>query len=70
MIIVGALGHLSCKSNAQQVIKSFVTLVENKLSGHIKNIESKNCVEFLNTKVNQIFQSKGIIPQKSFLYTP
>ncbi|KAH0674692.1 hypothetical protein KY284_014877 [Solanum tuberosum] len=61
---------LSCKSNALQVIKAFISMVETQFDTSLKTIRSDNGLEFINNEATLYFQSKGIIHQKSCPYTP
>lgn len=61
---------LRSKSNALHIIKGFVVMVEKKFNTKVKTIRSDNGLEFTNNESILFFQSKGIIHQKSCLYTP
>lgn len=61
---------LSYKNNALQVIKAFLSMIENQFDTTLKIIRSDNGLEFINNEAASYFQSKGIIHQKSCPYTP
>ncbi|XP_019251305.1 PREDICTED: uncharacterized protein LOC109230239 [Nicotiana attenuata] len=61
---------LSSKSNAYQVLKGFFILVENQFGVDVKAVRTDNRLEFTNTETNMLFQSKGIIHQRTCPYTP
>lgn len=61
---------ISNKSNTLQVLKSFVSLVENQFSTTIKTIRTDNGLEFVNAETHNCLQSKGIIHQTTCPYTP
>ncbi|XP_019233596.1 PREDICTED: uncharacterized protein LOC109214159 [Nicotiana attenuata] len=61
---------LSSKSNAYQVLKGFFNLVENQFGVKVKAVRTDNGLEFTNTETNILFQSKGIIHQRTCPYTP
>ncbi|XP_075083713.1 uncharacterized protein LOC142167461 [Nicotiana tabacum] len=61
---------LSIKSNAYQVLKGFFSLVENQFGVNVKAVRIDNGLEFTNTETNMLFQSKGIIHQRAYPYTP
>lgn len=61
---------LSTKSNALQVLRSFINMLENQFNTTVKNIRSDNGLEFTSSEATQFFLDKGIIHQKSCPYTP
>ena len=61
---------LRCKSNDLQTIKAFVSLVEKQFQTKLKTIRSDNGLEFTSSEVVHLFQTKGIIHQKTCPYTP
>ncbi|XP_047270485.1 uncharacterized protein LOC124899595 [Capsicum annuum] len=50
---------LSCKNNALQVIKAFLSMIENQFETTLKIIRSDNGLEFINNEAASYFQSKG-----------
>ena len=56
---------LSTKSNAIQVLQTFVNMIENQFQTTIKCIGSDNGLEFNNNETLKFFQAKGITHQKS-----
>ena len=61
---------LSTKSNALQVLKNFVNMIENQFQTTVRIVRSDNGLEFNNNETKFFFESKGIIHQKSCPYTP
>lgn len=61
---------LSCKSNALQVIKAFLSMIENQFDTTLKIIRSDNGLKFINNEAAFYFQSKVIIYLKSCPYIP
>ncbi|XP_019260138.1 PREDICTED: uncharacterized protein LOC109238158 [Nicotiana attenuata] len=61
---------LSSKSNAIDVLKNFMSLIENQFAINIKSIRSDNGLEFTSGEATKLFQSKGIIHQRTCPYTP
>nr|XP_009795207.1 PREDICTED: uncharacterized protein LOC104241936 [Nicotiana sylvestris] len=61
---------LSSKSNAIDILKNFMSLVENQFGINIKSIRSDNGLEFTSGEATKLFQSKGIIHQRTCPYTP
>lgn len=63
--------HLLCsKSNTLQVIKAFVQLIENQFQTIIKTLRSDNSLEISSNEAVNFYQSKGIIHQNYYPYTP
>ena len=56
---------LSTKSNALQVLKNFIAMVENQFSTTVKGIRRDNGLKFTNNETHQFLLSKGIIHQKT-----
>lgn len=61
---------LNTKSNALQVLKNFINMVENQFQTTIKTTRSDNGLEFNSIEMKSFQQAKGIIHQKSCPYTP
>ena len=61
---------LSTKSNALQVLKKFIVMIENQFNTTLKNIRTDNGLEFNNNETHQFLLSKGIVHQKTCPYTP
>lgn len=59
---------LSSKTNAFQVIKAFVLLVENQFNTTIKTIRSYNKLELTNAKTSLFFGSNRIFHQRTGPY--
>ena len=58
---------LKFKSKAYDKVKSFVHMVENQFEKKVKAIRSDNGLEFL---LKVFYDAKGILHQKSCVYTP
>ncbi|XP_075104166.1 uncharacterized protein LOC142178474 [Nicotiana tabacum] len=61
---------LSSKCNVIDILKNFMSLVENQFGIKIKSIRSDNGLEFTSGEATKLFQSKGIIHQRTCPYTP
>lgn len=61
---------LSCKSNALHTIKAFFDMVEQQFNTNIKTIRTDNGLEFTSQETTSFLQSKGIIHQRTYPYTP
>ena len=61
---------LITKSNAIQVLQTFINMIENQFQTTIKCIRSDYELEFNNNETLKFFQAKGIAHQKSCPYTP
>ena len=56
---------LSTKSNDLQVLKNFITMVENQFNTTVKVIRTDNGLEFTSNETHQFLLSKWIIHQKT-----
>lgn len=61
---------LTCKSNTLEVLKTFISMVENQFNTTVKSIRTDNGLEFINTETSSFLKSKGILHEKTCPYTP
>ncbi|KAL4582814.1 hypothetical protein LXL04_007375 [Taraxacum kok-saghyz] len=61
---------LSAKSETPELIKRFITLIENQLNTKVKGIRSDNGTEFKNAVMDRFCAEKGILHQYSSVRTP
>ena len=61
---------LSAKSETPELIKRFITLIENQLNAKVKSIRSDNGTEFKNAVMDRFCAEKGILHQFSSVRTP
>ncbi|KAL4573443.1 hypothetical protein LXL04_020249 [Taraxacum kok-saghyz] len=61
---------LSAKSETPELIKRFITLIENQLNTKVKGIRSDNGTEFKNAVMDRFCAEKGILHQFSSVRTP
>ena len=61
---------LSVKSETPELIKRFITLIENQLNAKVKGIRSDNGTEFKNAVMDRFCAEKGILHQFSSVRTP
>lgn len=61
---------LKNKSQVAENFKKFIAMAENQTGNKIKKIRTDNGLEFVNDLVEKICIEKGIIQQKSCVYTP
>jgi len=58
---------MKSKSEASIKVKSFVYMVENQFEKKVKSIRNDNGLEFL---LQEFYAEKGILHQRSCVYTP
>ncbi|KAL0418446.1 UNVERIFIED_CONTAM: Retrovirus-related Pol polyprotein from transposon RE1 [Sesamum radiatum] len=61
---------LQNKAQVSSKLSSFFTSIQTKFHTHIKTIRSDNGSEFVNERCHALFQSRGIIHQRSCPHTP
>lgn len=68
--IDGAKYFLRYKSEVFNVFQNFKTMVEKQTGCKIKKLRSDNGKEYVNKRMEEYLQNKGIIHQLSAPYTP
>ena len=61
---------LKSKDEVYNCVLTFLNILLNKFSVKIKTVRSDNGTEFLNSRMRQLIESKGIIHQTSCVHTP
>lgn len=61
---------MKMKNKVYQKLLEFKNLIENQLNRKIKAFRSDNGTEFVNKQIQELFESNGIVHQKSIPYTP
>ncbi|KAL2247832.1 UNVERIFIED_CONTAM: Retrovirus-related Pol polyprotein from transposon TNT 1-94 [Sesamum indicum] len=58
------------KSQVQQKLECFLTMVETLFNLKVKKIRSDNGTEFTNKQYQNLFQNRGILHQRTCVYSP
>lgn len=61
---------LKNKSEVERNIENFIAMAENVTGNKIKILRTDNGLEFVNEKILKICNKKGIVHQKTCIYTP
>lgn len=61
---------LTHKDEVKEILKRFLTYTERELNLKVKTLRSDNGLEFVNKEVKSMLEERGIIHQRSVVYTP
>ncbi|GJS40263.1 putative reverse transcriptase domain-containing protein [Tanacetum coccineum] len=70
LLVLGGAFFLATKDETSEILKTFITGIENQINHKVKIIKCDNGIEFKNNEMNQLCGMKGIKREFSVARTP